>query len=211
MTTAAKETEAPERETELDRLAGRLRAALRRESENVVEIGNILIECHEHVPHGGWLAWLAENFRLSYRTARRYECAAEYVAGKSDTVADFGNLSPTVLYNLAGGRGDEDEEAAILAATREGFVDEDAALAICEKLALPDAGDDDVAMMLAMMLAMATTLAMTMTMTMTVTVRTRKSRRSSTGRPRCCRRRRTRSRPTSPCRTSIGRSTRSTG
>jgi hypothetical protein len=143
MTTAAKETEAPERETALDRLAGRLRDALRRESESVVEIGNILIECREHVPHGEWLAWLAENFRLSYRTARRYECAAEYVAGKSDTVADFGNLSPTVLYNLAEGWGDEDEEAAILAATREGFVDEDAALAICEKLALPDAGDGD--------------------------------------------------------------------
>jgi hypothetical protein len=143
MTTVAKETETPKRKTALDRLTGRLRDALRRESESVVEIGNILIECRKHVPHGEWLAWLAENFRLSYRTAHRYECAAEYVAGKSDTVANFGNLSPTVLYNLAEGLYDKGEEAAILAATREGRVDEDAMLAICEKLVLPDAGDGD--------------------------------------------------------------------
>jgi len=49
-----------------------------------------------------------------------------------------------VLYALAaGGQYNEQEEAAILAATREGHVDQDTAWAICEKLAPPDDGDAD--------------------------------------------------------------------
>jgi hypothetical protein len=92
--------------------------------------------------HGQWMPWLAENFDLSYRTALRYVSAAEYVA-KSDAVADFANLSPTVLYELAEGRYSEQEEGAILAEARERRVDEDAVDAICEALAPPDDDDDD--------------------------------------------------------------------
>jgi hypothetical protein len=141
----AKKPKKAVRNTALDRLAARLRTALRRESESAVKIGNLLIECRKHVPPGKWQAWLAENFALSYRTAHRYEGAAKYVAGKrkSDTVADFANLSPSVLYDLAEGHFDEAEEAVILAASRERRVGEDAALTICRNLAPADAGDDD--------------------------------------------------------------------
>src|SRR5215471_5065494 len=140
----AKKTKVPQRRTELDRIVTQLRTALRRESENVIKIGNLLIECRKHVPRG-WQGWLAENFDLSYRTARRYERAAEYVAGKlkSDTVADFANLSPSVLYWLAEGKHNKQEETAILAATRDRRVDLDAAQAIWENLALPDDDDAD--------------------------------------------------------------------
>ena len=130
-------TEAPERETALDQLVAQLRTALKRETTNIIEIGNLLIEIRrEHVQHGEWKTWLAENFDLSYRSARRYESVAEYVKLKSATVAlfDFENLSPTVLYELAAGRFSEQKEAAILAATRERRVDWDAALAICDKI-----------------------------------------------------------------------------
>jgi hypothetical protein len=95
--------------------------------------------------HGEWQAWLAENFDLSLRTAQNYCAAAEYVArakGKSATVADFANLSPSVLYHLAAGHFDERVEAAILAGSRKGRIDEDAAWAIDEKLAPPDDDDD---------------------------------------------------------------------
>jgi hypothetical protein len=137
----AKKTKA----TALDRITARLRMALRRETTNVIEIGNLLIESRKHLQHGDWQAWLAETFDLSYRTALRYVSAAEYVAhkGKSDTVAHFTNLSPTILYGLAEGHFTEQEEAAILAAAREGRVDQVAADAICEKLAPPDDADDD--------------------------------------------------------------------
>jgi hypothetical protein len=56
-------------------------------------------------------------------------------------VSDFANLSATVLYRLAAGHFNEEEQAAILAATCQRRVDYDGALAICEALA-PDDDDD---------------------------------------------------------------------
>jgi hypothetical protein len=61
---------------------------------------------------------------------------------ESDTVSDFTNLAPSVLYGLAAGHYNEQEEAAILAATREGRVDQDRAGAICEALAPPEDAED---------------------------------------------------------------------
>jgi hypothetical protein len=141
--TKAKKTKALRRQiSELDRIAAKVRTALRNQIKNVIEIGKLLIESREHLEHGDWQAWLSENFDLSIRTAQRYVAAAEYVARKSsDTVCDFANLAAGVLYQLAEGRYGEQEEAAILAEARERRVDQDAADAICEKLAPPD--DDD--------------------------------------------------------------------
>jgi hypothetical protein len=142
--TKAKKIKAPL--TELDRIAARLRTALRRETTNIIEIGNLLIESRKHLDHGEWQPWLAEHFDLSYRTAVRYVDAAEYVErskGKSDTVADFTNLAPTVLYWLAANHYSAEEEAAILAATRKGRVDQTRASAICDELAPPDSDEPD--------------------------------------------------------------------
>jgi hypothetical protein len=137
-----KKTKKTKADTALDQIATRLRAALRRETTNVIELGKLLIESRKHLDHGEWQVWLAENFDLSYRTALRYVSAAEYVA-KSDTVAHFANLSASVLYQLAEGCYDEREEAAILANAHERRVDEDAAKAICKALAPPDDGGED--------------------------------------------------------------------
>jgi Protein of unknown function (DUF3102) len=144
----AKKTKASRSVTALDRLTVQVRTALWRETRNVILIGNLLIESRKYLEHGEWQPWLAENFDLGYHTALNYVSAAEYVArkGKSETVLHFENLSPTVLYWLAAGHYSEQEEAAILAATRERRVDQDAAAAICEALApaeAEDADDDD--------------------------------------------------------------------
>jgi hypothetical protein len=145
----AKKAKVPQQRTELDRLATRLRTALRRETENIIEIGNLLIEIRNHVPHGGWQKWLEENFDLTYRTALNYCHAAEYVERKSksgETVSHFANLSASVLYRLADELYSEQEEAAILAATRDRRVDQPEAAALCAMVALPDddeADDDD--------------------------------------------------------------------
>jgi hypothetical protein len=122
--------------TAIDRIAERLRVALRGQTKSIIEIGKLLIESQKHLEHGEWQDWLVENFDLSYRTARRYVVAAEYAA-KSDTVSHLTNLAPSVLYNLAEGEYSEQEEAAILAAARKGRVDVDAAAWICEKLKPP--------------------------------------------------------------------------
>ena len=91
------------RKTALDRIVADLRAALSRETTNVVDVGNLLIESRDHLQHGDWQAWLSENFDLGYRTAVHYVHAAEYVARKSETVSLLANLSATVLYGLAEG------------------------------------------------------------------------------------------------------------
>jgi len=80
--TKAKKTKAAERETALDRLAAQLRAALRRESANFIEIGKLLIEIRKHVPRGDWKTWPVKNANMSYRTALNYIDAAEYVERK---------------------------------------------------------------------------------------------------------------------------------
>jgi len=142
---AGKKTKVPQRPTELDRIAAKLRTMLRRDTTSIIEKGKLLLRSRELLAneHGDWQDWLEKNFDLSIRTAQRYAATAEYVARKSDTVSDFANLSPTVLYRLAEGDFDERVEAAILAEARERRVDEDAMWAICEKFEPPDDDDAD--------------------------------------------------------------------
>jgi Protein of unknown function (DUF3102) len=145
MKKAKKKTKASVQKTALDRITTKLRTALRRETTNIIEIGKLLSESCEHLEHGKWQSWLAENFDLSYRSAIRYVEAAEYVErkGKSDTVSLFENLAPTVLYALGAGHYNEQEEAAILATTRKGRVDQGTVSAICEAFAPDDDDADD--------------------------------------------------------------------
>jgi hypothetical protein len=133
------------RETALDWIVAQLHKTLRRASTDVIVIGKLLIESRKHLEHGEWQGWLQEHFDLSYRTAVNYLDAAEYVARKSEsaTVADFSALAPTVLYSLAAGHYSAEEEAAILAATRKGRVDQTRARAICDELAPPDPDQPD--------------------------------------------------------------------
>jgi len=140
-----KKKKAPHRRTELDRIVKQLRTVLRRRTSDVVKAGNLLIKARKLFAnkHGEWLAWLAENFDLSYQTALNYISAAEYVERKSQTIGHFANLSPSVLYRLAKGVFDEREEAAILAEARERRIDEDAMWAIREKLEPADDDDAD--------------------------------------------------------------------
>ena len=130
-------SKAKARKTALDQIVTQLRTILRRETADVVLAGKLLIESRQHLKHGEWQPWLAENFDLSYRTAVNYCDAAEYAEQKCN-VADFGNLAPTVLYALAAGHYNPEEEAAILAATHKGRVDQTRASAICDELLPPE-------------------------------------------------------------------------
>ena len=144
-----KKTKASTRKTGLDRIVAQLRTMLRRETTDVILAGNLLIESRKHLEHGEWQPWLVENFDLSLRTAQNYVAAAEYVAQIGNVVADFSNLAPTVLYALAAGHYNTEEEEAILTATHKGRIDQTRASAVCDALAPPptadDADDDDAA------------------------------------------------------------------
>jgi len=140
----AKKAKAQTQRTALDRITAQLRTVLRRETTDIILIGNLLIEARKHLDHGEWQPYLAENFDLSIRTAQNYFTAAEYVARKKQIgiIADFANLSASVLYHLAAGHFEERVEAAILAEARKRRVDTDAMWAICEKFAPADDTDD---------------------------------------------------------------------
>jgi hypothetical protein len=126
---------APARKDRLEILACKLRAALSRETSNIVDIGDLLRESRKLLEHGEWQAWLAKNFDLTYRTALNYCNAAEYAARhKSETVS---HLAPTLLYALAAGHYSKKQETAILVAARENRVDAGRADAICRKLVPP--------------------------------------------------------------------------
>ena len=148
--TKAKKTKAPVRKTPLDRIAAQLHTVLRRRTTDVILAGNLLIEARTLLAnqHGEWMPWLAENFAMSQRTAQNYCAAAEYVVRQKQigNVANFSNLSSGLLYELAEGRYNEEEEAAILAATRTGRVGRTRAAEICDALAPPEPDEppDDV-------------------------------------------------------------------
>lgn len=131
------------RVSELDRIAAKLHTVLQRDTASIIEKGKLLLRSRELLAdeHGQWKPWLAEHFDMSYRSAVNYCNAAEYVARtKSATVA---HLAPTVLYQLAEGAYDEEEEAAILAQAKAGKrVDLDRANAICQALVPPPEPDD---------------------------------------------------------------------
>jgi hypothetical protein len=142
-------TKAQQRRSELDRIAGQLCTMLRRDTASVIEKGKLLLRSRELLAdqHGQWMAWLDDNFDMSYRSAINYCNTAEYVARKRKcaTIADFSNVSPTVLYRLAEGGYNEQEEAEILAQAKAGKrIDQDRACAICEALAPPPTDRDDV-------------------------------------------------------------------
>jgi hypothetical protein len=138
----------PARKKQLDQLASKLHSALRHETTNVIEIGELLLKSRELLEHGEWQAWLQNHFDLSYRTAVNYCLAAEYSKGNGKS-ATISHLAPTVLYALAANRYSKREEAEILAASRKGRVDADRASAICQKFkiataaAAEDAGAKD--------------------------------------------------------------------
>jgi hypothetical protein len=70
----------------LDALANRLRAVLRRETKDIIEVGNLLIESRKLLPdHGKWQSWLAEAADVGYRAAHNYVSAAAYVARKGES------------------------------------------------------------------------------------------------------------------------------
>ena len=79
-----------------------IREKLQDETRNFVEIGKMLNEARDSPELAGrWLAWLAEHFDMSDRTARNYMLAAEFVDKHrlgSETVS---HLSRRLLYKMA--------------------------------------------------------------------------------------------------------------
>lgn len=81
----------PELATAIDAAHAKVEAAARSGLAHAREAGERLIEAKRRIGHGGWLAWLAANCKVSERTAQRYMQVAEHwhELGKSDNVTDL--------------------------------------------------------------------------------------------------------------------------
>jgi hypothetical protein len=106
-------------------IEGELQIALKRETADVIAIGDLLIEAQDALEHGQWLPWLKENFGSSVSTAQNYMSAARF-ALKYVTVTHL-KLQPTALYLLGKNMdeySDEIIEAVLKAAENERVDDE---------------------------------------------------------------------------------------
>jgi hypothetical protein len=112
----------------LEVIARELRLALKRETKDIITIGDLLSEAKKQVDYGEWLPWLRDGFSLSERTAQRYIAASNFAA-KYDTVADL-DLSPSALYLVSGGEVPAKAVAAIMKEAAAKRVDVDRARAI---------------------------------------------------------------------------------
>jgi phage N-6-adenine-methyltransferase len=76
-----------------------IRTLMQRTAQDLVEIGQKLIEVKARLGHGLFGAWLQAEFEWSERTAQRYMSVAQ--AFKSDTVSVLANAEAKALYLLA--------------------------------------------------------------------------------------------------------------
>jgi len=82
----------------IERITRELHAALKRETADIIAIGNLLIEAREKLNHGEFLPWVTRNFTMSSKSAENYMAAARF-ADKFETVSNL-KLLPTALYML---------------------------------------------------------------------------------------------------------------
>jgi len=87
-------------------ITGELQIEMKRETNSIITIGNLLLEAHEQIEHGAWLDWLGENFSMSVSSCENYMNAAR-AARKFPTVANL-KLRASALY-LLGNQKDDDE------------------------------------------------------------------------------------------------------
>jgi hypothetical protein len=76
-------------------------AAARRSADAVATIGQHLAKIRERLPHGQWLAWIADNAPFSHSTAANYIELAQWSLRAPAEFARLRHLGPGKLYVLA--------------------------------------------------------------------------------------------------------------
>lgn len=94
----------------LDEIADRIR---RVQNDNIISIGELLLIAKIKLKHGDFKSWAERELGIKARTAQNYMNAAEFVNGKSATIA---HLPPTILYQLAAPSAPKDIVAKVIAA-----------------------------------------------------------------------------------------------
>lgn len=80
--------------------AVRIRAAVKRTIEDIIEVGFGLTAVKEILPHGQFGPWLKAEFGWGDRMARNFMAVAEQFGPKTEIIADL-RIQPTAAYILA--------------------------------------------------------------------------------------------------------------
>jgi len=83
---------------EVEAATTRIKDRLIRQVTDIIETGRDLLEVKGKLQHGQFEPWLAHEFNMTDRSARRFMQAATWAEGKSDTVSV---LTPTTIYLLS--------------------------------------------------------------------------------------------------------------
>ncbi len=83
---------------ELQAIAERIRARIRRTTEDIIKTGHDLIQVKAGLEHGQFHEWVETKCGMTDRAARNYMQAARWAEGKPETISD---LPPTTIYALA--------------------------------------------------------------------------------------------------------------
>ncbi len=76
----------------------RLKGRLKRTAEDIIAIGQDLIDVKKDLDHGEFQNWLKAEFDMTDRQARRFMEVASRFGTRSDIMSD---LTPTILYLIA--------------------------------------------------------------------------------------------------------------
>ena len=79
-----------------DELVIKIKEYLYKTKDNIIEIGNLLIQAKKQVPHGEWRNWLADNIDFSIRTADRFMKCAERFSNWTPA----SNLNSSQMFEL---------------------------------------------------------------------------------------------------------------
>lgn len=102
-----------EKQEKILQLENEIKLYLRNSAENVIEVGNRLIEAKKLVEHGQWQKWLENNFQLKKQSAQNFMNIAKRFGKefkKEDKKQSIGNLNSTqMIALLALPKGQEEE------------------------------------------------------------------------------------------------------
>jgi hypothetical protein len=69
--------------------AAEIKALVRRTTEDVITIGQVLVRQKAALPHGSFLPWIDAEFGMAVRTAQNFMKVAEQYGSKYETVSHF--------------------------------------------------------------------------------------------------------------------------